>query len=267
MNRQITKDVSDSVIAGAVMAEFYLDKTARLIEAHASDHTRVTVNKGVYLIPLKIGDHWFLIDTATDVDLDTDMDAGAKAAGTDYFVYACTDGTTLSFKISANSTTPTGFDADHSRKIGGFHTLCTAVGTIAGHTLSDYAQTDILPASIWDLKHRARCGNNAGMVYDTKCGLWIDIYLTSGTGATTASVNGGTISDTRDWNRFVDDGGAIGKQLLDDGEFQLAAEGSNMQTNIAGSADPVTTGGHSDTAGRRMISNIGCEDMAGALNQ
>jgi hypothetical protein len=238
-----------------------------MIEAHASDHTKVVVNKGGYLIPMQISDHWFLIDTATDVDLDADMDAGAKAAGTDYFVYACTDGTTLSFKISANSTTPTGFDANHSRKIGGFHTLCTAVGTIAGHTLTDYAQTDILPASIWDLKHRARCGNNAGMVYDSKCGLWIDIYLTSGTGASTLSVNGGTISDTRDWNRFVDDGGAVGKQLLDDGEFQLAAEGSNMQTNIAGSADPVTTGGHSDTAGRRMISNIGCEDMAGALNQ
>ena len=266
-NRQITKDVSDSVIAGAVMANFFLDKTSRIIEAHASDHTRVTINKGAYLIPINIGDHWFLIDTATDVDLDTDLDAGVKAAGTDYFVYACTDGTTLSFKISANSTTPDGFDADHSRKIGGFHTLCTAVGTIAGHTLTDYAQTDILPASIWDLKHRARCGNNAGMVYDAKSGLWIDIYLTSGTGATTASVNGGTISDTRDWNRFVDDGGAVGKKLLDDTEFQLAAEGSNMQTNIVGNADPVTTGGHSDAAGRRMISNIGLEDCCGAMWQ
>jgi len=42
---------------------------------------------------------------------------------------------------------------------------------------------------------------------------------------------------------------------------------SNEETNITGSTDPVTTGGHSDTGARRMISNIGCEDCAGALNQ
>jgi len=266
-NRQVTKDLSDSIIAGAVMAEFFHDKLSRLIEAHVSDHTRVTVNKGAYLIPLKIGDHWFLIDTATDVDIDTNLDEGAPEAGKDYYVYACTDGTTLSFKISLNSTTPDGFDADHSRKLGGFHTLCVAVGVIASHTLTGYAVKDILPQSIWDLKHRARCGNNAGMVYDPKCNLWVDIYLASGTGASTASVNGGTISDTREWNSFVDDGGAVGKRLLDDAEFQLAATGSNEQTNITASADPVTTGGHVDTAARRMISNIGCEDMCGALYQ
>lgn len=266
-NRSVTKDVSDNIIAAAVLSTFWGDKAQRLVEAHASDHTKVTVNKGGYYIPLLIGDTFFLIDTATHVSSVTDIDTGAVAAGTDYYVYACNSSGTLVFKTSLASTFPDGFDATTSRKIGGFHTLCTAVGTIAGHTLSDYAQTDILPASIWDLKHRARCGNNAGMVYDSKSGLWIDIYMASGTGASTLSVNGGTISNNRDWNRFVDDGGAIGKQLLDDGEFQLAAEGSNMQTNIAGSADPVTTGGHSDTAGRRMISNIGCEDMCGALNQ
>jgi hypothetical protein len=66
---------------------------------------------------------------------------------------------------------------------------------------------------------------------------------------------------------FVDDGGAVGKRLLSYMEFQLAAAGSNEETNIVGSADPVTTGGHSDTAGRRMISNIGCEEMCGAVWQ
>lgn len=40
-----------------------------------------------------------------------------------------------------------------------------------------------------------------------------------------------------------------------------------MRKQISGSGDPVTTGGHSDTAGRRMISNIGCEDMCGAMYQ
>ena len=66
---------------------------------------------------------------------------------------------------------------------------------------------------------------------------------------------------------FVDDGGSVKKQLLTDPQFQLIAAGSNEQTSISGSADPNTTGGHSDTAGRRMISNIGCEDCCGAMWQ
>jgi hypothetical protein len=266
-NRSATFDGSDNIIAASAMASFWGDKSQRLVEAHASDHTKVTVNKGGYYIPLFIGTTPFLIDTAVHVSSVDDLDTGSLAAGTDYFVYACNSSGSLVFKVSAASTYPSGYNASTSRKIGGFHTLCAAVGTISGHTLTGYAQKDILPQSIWDLKHRARCGNNAGLVYDPKSLKWVDIYLASGTGASTASVNGGTISDTRDWNDFVDDGGAVGKRLLTDTEFQLAAAGSNEETNITGFGDPVTTGGHSDTAGRRMISNIGCEDMCGAMWQ
>jgi hypothetical protein len=266
-NRQVTRDVSDSVIAGAALADFYLNKLNRLIEAHdAGDNTEVVVNKGGYLIPLQIGDHWFLIDTAVHVDAVTDLDTGTLAAGTNYYVYACTDGSTLSFKISAASTYPSGFDAAHSRKIGGFHTLCVAAGTISGHTLTGFAVKDILPASIWDLRHRPR-SNPEGMVYVTAIQKWVDIYLTSGTGGSTASAYGATISDTRDWNDFCDDYAAVGKRLLSDHEFQAAAAGSNEETNITASADPVTTGGHVDTGSRRMISNWGLEDCCGALWQ
>lgn len=266
-NRKVTKDVSDPMISAAVMAMFWGDKTQRVVEAHSTDHIKVTVNKGGYYIPLQVGDSFFLVDTATHVDSIADLDTGSIEAGKDYYIYACDSAGTLVFKVSLASTYPAGFDAATSRKIGGFHTLCTAVGTISGHTLTDYALNDILPASIWDLKHRARCGNNAGMVYDTKCNLWIDIYLASGTGVNTVSANGGTITDVRTWNDFVDDGGAVGKRLLNDMEFQLAATGGNQKTNIFGPSDPVTTGGHSDTASRRMISNIGCEDMAGVMHQ
>jgi hypothetical protein len=65
----------------------------------------------------------------------------------------------------------------------------------------------------------------------------------------------------------VDDLAAVNKRLLDDGEFQKIAAGGNEETNIAGSADPGTTGGHIDTASRRMISAIGCEDCAGVMWQ
>ena len=43
--------------------------------------------------------------------------------------------------------------------------------------------------------------------------------------------------------------------------------GSNQATAIKGAADVNTTGGHVDTAGRRMISNIGLEDCCGFIGQ
>ena len=201
------------------------------------------------------------------VDIDDNLDTGTIAVGTDYYIYLCDDADgTASVVISANSSYPSGYNANNSRKIGGFHTLCANVGTISGHTLTGVTAGSILPASVWDLTHRP-VASPEGMVYSDKLALWVDIYLASGTGSSTASVNGGTISDTRNWLDFVDDFAAVKKRMPTDIEFQIAAAGSNEETNIAGSADPVTTGGHSDTAGRRMISNIGCEDMCGALNQ
>jgi len=320
-NRKVTKDESDNMIAAAVLSNFYLNKLDRILEAHATDHDKVVV-KGSDIIPLRIGDSWFLIDTDTNVSTATDLDTGTVANGKDYYVYACDDNGSLVFKISLNSTYPSGFTADNSRKIGGFHTLCAdadpsdwaastaySLGdfrapttdngywyevTVAGtsgaseptwpttpgdtvddgtvtwtcreHDLANYYANDILPASIWDLKHRPRCSPE-GMVYSEKANIWVDIYLASGTGASTASAHGGTISDSRNWMDFVDDFAEVKKQLLSDPEFQIIAAGSNEETNIQGSVDPVTTGGHVDTAGRRMISNIGCEDCCGVMWQ
>ena len=237
--------------------DFSLNKLNRFLVAHATDNDKVVFQGSLY-IPLMIGSQTFLTSANVNISTATNMDAGAVAAGQDYCVYACNNAGSLVFLISLNTTVPAGYDAAHSRKIGGFHTLCVSVGVIGGHTLSGYVANDILPASIWDLKHRPR-SNPAGMVWVDAISKWADIYLTSGTGTGTLSVYGGTISDTRNWMDFVDDYGAVYKRMLNDPEFQRASQGSNQQTNIAGSADPVTTGGHSDTAGRRMISNFGLE--------
>lgn len=230
--------------------------------------TRLTVN---------VNDVGYLLASAVSMDLDTaanwdstatDYTVAANRAGKDFYIYACqpSSGIAPVIKLSANSTVPSGYTATTSRKIGGFHCLCVAVGTISGHTLTGYLAGDILPASVWDLKHRP-ASNPEGMVYVDRLNLWVDIFLQSGTGTSTASVNGGTIADTRTWNDHVDDLAAVKKVLLDDIEFQVAAEGCNQQTNITGSADPVTTTGHVDTAARRMISNYGIEDAAGAMYQ
>lgn len=246
---------------------FSQDKAKRILEADSTDHTNVVVQGSDY-IPFVIGNNRFILTENTNVGL-SDLDSGTTSEGTDYYVYAVS-GTTnsyqLGFVVSANSTWPTTYASDTSTNIGGFHLLCASVGTIADHTLSGYMIGDILPASVWDLKHRPK-SSPEGMVWSERAGSWVDIYLASGTGSSTASAYGGTISDNRSWLDFVDDFAAVNKQLLNDAEFQIIAAGSNEETNIAGSADPVTTGGHSDTAGRRMISDIGVEDACGAMWQ
>jgi hypothetical protein len=204
----------------------------------------------------------------------------AKRAGKQLYAYACVpvSGVVPVILCSAATTFPLGYAANTSRKIASFHCECVAVGTISSHWLTGYLAGDILPRSVMDLRHRPGGFSGAfipGMVwagntdFDSYNGpkIWVSIYLASGTGASTASANGGTISDTRDWMDFVDDFAAIGCRMLDDGEFQAIAAGSNEETNITGSADPVTTSGHVDTAGRRMISNIGCEDCCGVMWQ
>ena len=318
----------------------------------------------------------------------TDYRTASNRAGKDFYVYAVqpVSGTVPAFKVSANSTVPSGYDAGTSRKVSGFHCLCvsmstpasranstayaigytvqpatpngywyrsacnkmwaastafssgdlvmaklgsqniyecTTAGTSAGSaptwpdsgTVSDYGvvwtyrgaastttslvsggspptfgttvggftrdgnvqwlceaepatkgyvQGDIIPNSVWDLKSRAANGNNAGMAYVDAFDDWVDIYFASGTGAATASVYNATISDTRNWMDFNDDARAVKKRMLRDAEFQKAAFGSNEETNITGSADPVTAGGHSDMFGRRMVSNYFLEDCCGA---
>jgi hypothetical protein len=256
----------DGIVSIHRYVTLFTDNTIRLIETHSTDHDKVVV-KGSNVIPLLIGNRFFDIDTDINISTSTDLDTGAISNGADYYIYACNDGGSVPvFLMSLNSTYPAGYTADTSKKIGGFHTLCANVGTISGHDLDGYIANDILPQSVWDLKHRP-ISSPEGMVYDPYICKWVDIYLASGTGGSTASVNGGTISDTRNWMDFVDDGLTVKKRLLFDIEFQSAAAGSNEETNITGSADPVTTGGHTDTAGRRMISNIGCEDCCGVLWQ
>ena len=248
---------------------------AKTVSVAADRYTLQTPNQ----LSIEINDVGYAVLTQTDLDLSleatwdqvvTDYRVAATRAGIDFYIYACQPSPANKdnpvFLISANSTFPTGYTADNSRNIGGFHCLCTAVGTIASHTLSDYVAGDILPQSVWDVLHRP-ISSTVGMVYDGNTNKWLDIYLTSGTGASTTSVNGSTISDNRDWMEFIDDGHAVKKRLLTDEEFQNAATGSNEETNITGSVDPITTGGHVDTAARRMISNIGCEDMVGVMYQ
>lgn len=211
--------------------------------------------------------------TYEDIELDVAdlLDTGTIQAGKDYCVYITTDQT---FVVSLNSTFPSGtlsdgstaFSAENTRKIGGFHTLCVDAGEIDGHPLSGFSAGDILPASVWCLNHRPYC-EPAGMVYCSALDFWVDIYLQSGTGEATESVFGGTITDTRSLQNHAEDMFFVNKRLLSNDEFSAAAEGANQRSSISTASDPVTAGGHTASDGRRMISDIGCEDTCGALWQ
>lgn len=218
-------------------------------------------------------------------ELDTSF--STSRAGKDFYIFACANAETPlvpDLIVSMNSTVPEGYTSANSRKIGGFHCLCADVGTITDHPLSGYVAGDILPCSIWDLNHRP-IGEPEGYAYDEGTDMWYSIYgLTwSGTwGSATATQPGRAEDDTlaleskygaewadgtssEKWHCWkIEQILARQKQRLPyQREFMSASLGSNQGTNIYGSADPVTTGGHKDTGNRRMISNIGLEDMCG----
>ena len=145
---------------------------------------------------------------------------------------------------------------------GGVTWLCESA-----HSLAGYVAGDILSASIWDIWHRPSCAPQ-GMVYDSKSNLWVDIYLTNNAAnGGLSSVYGGTLPTTPIWNDMVDWAGSMGKRLPYDHEFQLFAAGSPEMTNISTGAAPATTGNHADTASRRILSWIGCEDCTGTMLQ
>ena len=232
-----------------------------------------TSNKTSIVIPknMRININGEAYISTHNVTLNTST-LGENLAGKDVYIYALAgSGTEPDFVLSLNSTVPTGYTAENSRKIGGFHCLCKDVGIIEGHALSGYVAGDILPATRWDLLHRPK-GEPEGFAYEELTDCWIAIYLPSWDGTKLVSVYNGVIADgssAKKWHgeAFYEQFAKQGMRLVWRHEFQMGAKGSNEQTNIQGSSDPNTTGGHVDTAGRRMISNIGLEDCCGVLWQ
>ena len=208
-----------------------------------------------------------------DTQTPDDYTVAANRAGKDFYIYACIPGSGFSpiLVLSAATTYPAGYTADNSRKIGGFHCECADVGTISGHPLTGYLAGDIIPRSIQDLKHRPYGRFLPGFAWGgptdfdslNYAPLWASIYHLSGTGASIASVFGAAATVSRNFYDFADDLKNIGARMMTDWEFAQLHSGTPEETNIFGSGNPTTVGGHVDTNSRRIISKIGLEDMSG----
>lgn len=174
------------------------------------------------------------------------LDEAAFSVGKDYYIYICdptggdeTVDADEVYKISQSSTFPSGFTAQTSRKIGGFHygvvrrvngrgNPINSSGAERGSGWESYVYNGILPNSVYTLLHRPKC-DPTGMAYVGN-GLWADIYLSSDDGAdglrSVYNQNPITGTEGLDWYIANEKARRVGKRLADYAEFCQAAFGS-----------------------------------------
>jgi hypothetical protein len=139
-----------------------------------------TLNTPEAMINIGGNGYGYVLDAQTDWDPTANGDGtvGSLALGDDVYVYAVRDASgKASLVASKNTSIPSGYPADNSRKLCGFHygrTRPTSEAYNAGFT----CPTEIIPNSVWDLQHRPKC-DPTGMVEVIPGMLWMDIYLAS----------------------------------------------------------------------------------------
>ena len=174
----------------------------------------------------------------------------SPASGTDYAIWAKTDGT---LEATSNFVTP---PTANARKIGGFHYA-------PGGNATGVAGGDTTPAinaySFYDLKFKPECSDPRGMALVAD-GFWVDIYLlgaswlTNGTSAYNVTIadgssppkiptkfggNGTTAYGSLTWWEAAEVMRANGKRMPTYSEFAALAYGTTEATS--GGTDPVST--------------------------
>jgi hypothetical protein len=252
---------------GAVSAPGLLSK--------ADSQSVVFTKTGSGTLNLKAGTYIDMAGTLLTFAVATAVVMPAFAAGTDYAIYACADGTV---RADANFTNPVGYTTGNSKMIGGFHYGLVAAGTtVAGGSFNTagavttggmvWVQSNvddiagINKFSLWDLKFRPLC-DPRGMVL-TNSSTWVDIYLCStdpaangtskynsniASGAVLAKIplafggNGTITYGAGDWWSFNEIARAYGKRFMLAGEFYDAAFGvtENQSVDATASTYPNT---------------------------
>ena len=221
----------------------------------------VKVNASSIKIPtgtsVVVGESTTILTSDYVLSLETNLDTGVKTGGTDYYVYAKSNG---SFYLSANDAI-TG-----DRLIGGFHYGLTgeAETPTGNKTESDMVKLrGINQYSFWDLKFRP-VASTKGMVFIGN--RWYDIYLlnsehiTNGTSKAGLKIAGGALTNGRlypkiplqyggdntltygsfKWFHACEIAKSHGKELIHYSEFQTIAygvqEGVDASTQDGGGA-------------------------------
>jgi hypothetical protein len=175
---------------------------------------------------------------------------GSATTGTDYAIWAKTDGT---LEATSNHTSP---PTTNARKVGGFHYAPggNASGTSGGNTTAQ-----INEYSFWDLKFRPACPDPRGMTLVAD-GFWSDIYLTGVDAITNGSSkynvtmadwssppkisakfggNGSTTYGSYTWFEACEHACAFGKRLPTQREFMALAYGTTEASSVG--SDQVST--------------------------
>lgn len=190
--------------------------------------------------------NWDPEDTANH-----DGSVSSMQLGDDIYIYAVrpTDGGPLAGIIaSKNATFPSGYDETTSRKLGGFH-FGRVRGDADRFNASASLSVEIIPNSVWDLKHRPKC-DPTGMVEVIPGALWVDIYLASGDGGAWPSTmplsryNATPLTGTEGYSRLDYPRLArnAGKRLPNYQEFLVFAYG--VPQGAVGGSGRVNTGQH-----------------------
>ena len=164
-------------------------------------------------------------------------------AGTDYAIWAKTDGT---LEATSNHTSP---PTANARKIGGFH---YAAGGNATAQAGGNTTAQINEYSFWDLKWRPACNDPRGMALVAD-GFWVDIYLANtdcdanGTSKYNVTIadgssppkvptkfggNGSTTYGSLTWFESCELASAYGKRLITQREYMAIAYGTTEASSI-----------------------------------
>ena len=236
-----------------------------------SDSSSVVFTKtAARTISIKAGTSIMVASTLVTIATDTAVVMPSLTGGTDYAIYACTDGTV---RADASFTNPTGYTTNNSRMIGGFHYGLVAAGTtVAGGSFATtgngmiWTQADVDKIagvnqySLWDLKFRPLCDPRGMALCAGR--TWVDIYFcgtnhiangTSKAGTDIASGtvlprkplefggNGTTTYPAPTWWDFSEIVNSHKKRLIHEQEFVLAAFGVTENQSIDATASTYPT--------------------------
>lgn len=236
---------------------------------------------GAGTVSIKAGTKVAVASTLQTFATDTAVTMPTLTAGTDYAIYACTDGVVIA---DASFTAPSGYTVGNSRQIGGFHYA-------PGGNAAAQAGGDTTPAineySLWDIKFRPACTDPRGMAL-VAGSFWADIYLlgvdylTNGSSKYNVSIadgsappkrstlyggNGTTTYAVGNWWNLAEALRHCGKRPPTYSEFAAFAYGTTEATSSGGTDVPTTgvTGTGATNAWNKFTSKFGVIQASGCL--